>query len=31
MKKVGELVVKFYAAWNKPDKAAEWRRILAKE
>ena len=31
MKKVGELVVKFYAAWNKPDKAAEWRQILAKE
>ncbi len=31
MKKVGELVVNFYAAWNKPDKAAEWRQILAKE
>jgi eukaryotic-like serine/threonine-protein kinase len=31
MKKVGELVVKFYAAWNKPDKAAEWRQIVAKE
>jgi eukaryotic-like serine/threonine-protein kinase len=31
MKKVGELVVKFYTAWNKPDKAAEWRQILAKE
>jgi hypothetical protein len=31
MNKVGELVVKFYAAWDKPDKAAEWRRILAKE
>jgi hypothetical protein len=31
MKKVGELVVKFYVAWNKPDKAAEWRQILAKE
>ena len=31
MEKVGELVVKFYAAWNKPDKAAEWRQILAKE
>jgi hypothetical protein len=31
MKKVGELVVKFYAAWNKPDKAAEWRLIVAKE
>jgi tetratricopeptide (TPR) repeat protein/tRNA A-37 threonylcarbamoyl transferase component Bud32 len=31
MKKAGELVVNFYAAWNKPDKAAEWRQILAKE
>ena len=31
MKKVGELIVKLYAAWDKPDKAAEWRRILAKE
>jgi hypothetical protein len=24
MKKVGELIVKFYAPWNKPDKTAEW-------
>ena len=31
VKKVGDLVVKFYAAWNKPDKAAEWRQILARE
>jgi hypothetical protein len=30
MNKVGELVVQLYAAWGKPDKAAEWRRVLAK-
>jgi pyruvate/2-oxoacid:ferredoxin oxidoreductase alpha subunit len=31
MKKVGELIVKFYAPWNKPDKTAEWRQMLTKE
>jgi tetratricopeptide (TPR) repeat protein/tRNA A-37 threonylcarbamoyl transferase component Bud32 len=29
--KAGELVVRFYAAWNKPQKADEWRQILIKD
>jgi tetratricopeptide (TPR) repeat protein/tRNA A-37 threonylcarbamoyl transferase component Bud32 len=31
LQKAGELIVKFYAAWNKPDKADEWRQILARD
>lgn len=30
LQKAGELVVKLYAEWNKPDKADEWRQVLAK-
>lgn len=31
LQKVGELMVKFYGMWNKPDKVGEWRQILAKQ
>ena len=27
----GEMVVKLYAAWDKPDKSAEWRQTLARQ
>lgn len=30
LQKAGEFIVKFYGAWNKPDKADEWRQIIAK-
>lgn len=31
LRKTGELIVKFYAEWNKPQKSDEWRQILAKD
>jgi hypothetical protein len=31
LRKAGEFVIQFYAAWNKPDKAEEWRQIMAKD
>ncbi len=30
LRKAGELVVRLYTEWNKPDKADEWRQALAK-
>ena len=31
LQKAGQLVIRFYASWNKPVKVDEWRQILAKD